>query len=162
MQFGTGCVFGRIARFLFFSCAYIIPRCLKIGSLFSKKQDLSKIFNKLNPHLIIELKKGDRTVKSQEITAQVYKYFSATKKIMATLDQPEPFEIIVLLGRHLDGENYDEDVYQATKNALKAYHCRIMYYDELLKNAQNLYSDFLEQNKNLSTLSNIINELELD
>lgn len=34
---------------------------------------------------------------------------------MATLDQPEPFEIIVLLGRHLDGENYDEDVYQATK-----------------------------------------------
>lgn len=115
-----------------------------------------------NKHLIIELKKGDRTVKSQEITAQVYKYFSATKKIMATLDQPEPFEIIVLLGRHLDGENYDEDVYQATKNALKAYHCRIMYYDELLKNAQNLYSDFLEHNKNLSTLSNIINELELD
>ena len=33
-----------------------------------------------NKHLIIELKKGDRTVKSQEITAQVYKYFSATKK----------------------------------------------------------------------------------
>lgn len=115
-----------------------------------------------NKHLIIELKKGDRTVKSQEITAQVYKYFSATKKVMATLDQPEPFEIIVLLGRHLDGEKYDEEVYQATKNALKAYHCRIMYYDELLKNAQNLYSDFLEQNKNLSTLSDIINELELD
>lgn len=115
-----------------------------------------------NKHLIIELKKGDRTVKSQEITAQVYKYFSATKKVMATLDQPEPFEIIVLLGNHLDGKNYDEEVYQATKDALKAYHCRIMYYDELLRNAQNLYSDFLEQNKNLSTLSDIINELEID
>lgn len=115
-----------------------------------------------NKHLIIELKKGDRTVKSQEITAQVYKYFSATKKVMATLDQPEPFEIIVLLGNHLDGKHYDEEVYQATKEALKAYHCRIMYYDELLRNAQNLYSDFLEQNKNLSTLSDIINELEID
>lgn len=114
-----------------------------------------------NKHLIIELKKGDRTVKSQEITAQVYKYFSATKKVMATLDQPEPFEIIVLLGNHLDGKHYVEDVYQATKEALKAYHCRIMYYDELLRNAQNLYSDFLEQNKNLSTLSDIINELEI-
>ena len=114
-----------------------------------------------NKHLIIELKKGDRTVKSQEITAQVNKYFSATKKVMATLGQSESFEIIVLLGRHLDGEKYDEEVYQATKNALKAYHCRIMYYDELLRNAQNLYSDFLEQNKNLSTLSNIINELEM-
>lgn len=114
-----------------------------------------------NKHLIIELKKGDRTVKSQEITAQVYKYFSATKKVMSTLEQPEPFEIIVLLGNHLDGKNYDEDVYQATKNALKAYNCRIMYYDELLRNAQNLYSDFLEKNKNLSTLSDIINELEI-
>lgn len=114
-----------------------------------------------NKHLIIELKKGDRTVKSQEITAQVQKYFSATKKIMSTLDQRESFEIIVLLGNHLDGKNYDEDVYQATKQALKAYHCRIMYYDELLRNAQNLYSDFLEQNKNLSTLSDIINELEI-
>lgn len=106
-------------------------------------------------------RQGDRTVKSQEITAQVYKYFSATKKVMATLDQPEPFEIIALLGDHLDGKHYDEDVYQATKEALKAYQCRIMYYDELLRNAQNLYSDFLEQNKNLSTLSDIINELEL-
>ena len=115
-----------------------------------------------NKHLIIELKKGDRVVKSQEITSQVYKYFSATKKIMATLEQPEPFEIIVLLGNHLDGKNYDEDVYQATKEALKAYNCRIMYYDELLRNAQNLYSDFLEQNKNLSTLSDIINELEIN
>ena len=115
-----------------------------------------------NEHLIIELKKGNRMVKSQEITAQVYKYFSATKKVMSTLDQPEPFEIIVLLGHHLDGEKYDEEVYQATKEALKAYHCRIMYYDELLKNAQNLYSDFLEQNKNLSTLSDLINELEID
>lgn len=114
-----------------------------------------------NRHLIIELKKGDRTVKSQEITTQVYKYFSATKKVMATLEQPEPFEIIVLLGNHLDGKHYDEDVYQATKEALKAYNCRIMYYDELLRNAQNLYSDFLEQNKNLSTLSDIINELEI-
>lgn len=115
-----------------------------------------------NKHLIIELKKGNRTVKTNEITAQVQKYYSATTKIMASLAQPEPFEIIVLLGNHLDGSNYDENVYQATKEALKAYNCRIMYYDELLRNAQNLYSDFLEQNKNLSTLSDIINELEID
>ena len=114
-----------------------------------------------NKHLIIELKKGNRTVKSQEIQAQVFKYFTATTKIMATLDQPEPFEIIVLLGNHLDGNNYNESVYQATKESLKAYNCRIMYYSELLKNAQSLYSDFLEQNKNLSTLSNLINELDV-
>ena len=114
-----------------------------------------------NKHLIIELKKGDRVVKTQELFAQVQKYFSATKKVMSTFPQAETFEIIVLLGCHLDGKSYNEDVYNATKEALKAYNCRIMYYDELLRNAQSLYSDFLEKNQNLSTLSNIISELEM-
>lgn len=131
------------------------------------KADKLKLFKALrykkasNKHLIIELKKGDRVVRTEELFAQVKKYFSATKKVMSTLDQAEPFEIIVLLGCHLDGKNYNEDVYNATKEALKAYNCRIMYYDELLRNAQNLYSDFLEKNQNLSTLSDIISELEM-
>ena len=112
-------------------------------------------------YLIIELKKGNRVVKSDELSAQVRKYFSATTKIMSQQNIEEPFEIIVLLGNHLDGKNYNEKVYQATKESLKAYNCRIMYYDELLRNAQNLYSDFLDKNKNLSTLNDIINELEM-
>lgn len=112
-------------------------------------------------YLIIELKRGNRVVKSDELSAQVRKYFSATTKIMSQQNIEEPFEIIVLLGNHLDGKNYNEKVYQATKESLKAYNCRIMYYDELLRNAQNLYSDFLDKNKNLSTLNDIINELEM-
>ncbi len=57
---------------------------------------------------------------------------------------------------------YNENVFQRTRRALEAFQCRIMYYEELLGNAQNLYSDFLERNKNLSTLNDIINELEMD
>ena len=74
----------------------------------------------------------------------------------------EPFEIIVLLGQHLDGKDFNETVYEATKRSLNEYNCRIMYYDELLRNAEILYSDFLEKNKGLSTLSNLINELNID
>lgn len=74
----------------------------------------------------------------------------------------EPFEIIVLLGEHLDGKNFDQKEYEATKRSLKEFNCRIMYYDELLKNAENLYSDFLEKNKSLSTLSNLINEMDIN
>ena len=37
-----------------------------------------------------------------------------------------------------------------------------MYYDELLRNAENLYSDFLEKNKGLSTLSDLISELDMN
>lgn len=114
-----------------------------------------------NKHLILELKKGDRVVKSSEIMLQVQKYHSATQKVMSKIGRDEPFEIIVLLGMQLDGKDYNELNYQATTQALSAYHCRIIYYDELLRNAQNLYSDFLEKNKNLSTLSKLIQELEI-
>ena len=74
----------------------------------------------------------------------------------------EPFEIIVLLGQHLDGKDFNQAVYEATKRSLKEYNCRIMYYDELLRNAENLYSDFLEKNKGLSTLSDLISELDMN
>lgn len=114
-----------------------------------------------NKHLIIELKRGNRIVKTDELSAQVRKYFSATTKIMTTQGMTEPFEIIVLLGQHLDGIDFNQAVYEATKRSLKEYNCRIMYYDELLRNAENLYSDFLEKNKGLSTLSDLINELDM-
>lgn len=114
-----------------------------------------------NKHLIIELKRGNRVVKTDELSSQIRKYFTATTKIMETHEMAEPFEIIVLLGEHLDGKNYNQAEYNATKRSLKGYNCRIMYYDELLKNAETLYSDFLEKNKSLSTLSDLINELDV-
>lgn len=115
-----------------------------------------------NKHLIIELKRGNRVVKTDELFAQVRKYFSATMKIMETQEMTEPFEIIVLLGQHLDGKDFNQTVYETTKRSLKVYNCRIMYYDELLRNAENLYSDFLEKNKGLSTLSDLISELDMN
>ena len=115
-----------------------------------------------NTHLIIELKRGNRVVKTDELSAQVRKYFSATTKIIEAHNMTESFEIIVLLGQHLDGKDFNQAVYEATKRSLKEYHCRIMYYDELLRNAENLYIDFLEKNKGLSTLSNLISELDMN
>lgn len=115
-----------------------------------------------NKHLIIELKRGNRTVKADELTVQVRKYFTAMTKIMETYEMTEPFEIIVLLGQQLDGKDFNQTVYEATKHSLKVYKCRIMYYDELLRNAENLYSDFLEKNQNLSTLSDLIRELDMN
>lgn len=115
-----------------------------------------------NKHLIIELKRGNRVVKTDELSAQVRKYYAATSKIMLTHKMTEPFEIIVLLGQRLDGKEFNETVYEATKRSLKEYNCRIMYYDELLRNAETLYSDFLEKNKGLSILSNLISELDMN
>lgn len=115
-----------------------------------------------NKHLIIELKKGDRLVKSSDLYKQVKKYFSAITKILNNLEEEESFEFIVLLGKPLDGDTYHSKMYEATIESLKPLNCRIIYYDELLRNAENLYSDFLEENQALSTVNNIISELEIN
>lgn len=112
-----------------------------------------------NMHVIIELKKGNRVVKSDELNTQVKKYFTAMTKILEKANSHEPFQIIVLLGKKLDGDNANETVYRATLNALEHYNCRIMYYDELLKNAELLYGDFIAKNKYLAFYTNIIKEI---
>lgn len=83
-------------------------------------------------HVIIELKRGDRTVKFIELIAQVDKYFSALTKILKKHDTDEDFEIIVLLGKRLDGEKVDHDIESKHLRQLAEVNTRILYYDQLL------------------------------
>ena len=110
-------------------------------------------------HVIIELKRGDRTVKFMELFAQVDKYFSALTKILKKHDTDEDFEIIVLLGKRLDGENADHDIEEKHLRQLAEINTRILYYDQLLANAETLYADFIAKNQELSALETLINSI---
>ena len=91
-----------------------------------------------------------------EIILQVNKYHKALKKVLPTLGEGMDFEIIVLIGRRSNEDicsDADDMKQLAAKNA------RIMYYDELIKNAQALYRDFLERNKEMAVFTDIIKEL---
>lgn len=109
-----------------------------------------------NKNVVIELKKSDRKVSSDELIVQVNKYFRALSQVLPKLGEGSDFEIIVLLGRTLnrDAQTSPSDVAQ-----LSAKNARIMYYDELIKNAQALYRDFLERNKDMAVFTDIIKEL---
>ena len=114
-------------------------------------------------HVIVELKRGQRVVKSGELTTQIMKYHSAMVKILQDTNRSdEPFEIIVLIGKRLDGQNFNQAVYNDLVKMFSTIHTRIMMYDELLANAEALYTDYLEKHREADKLNDILKELSDD
>lgn len=111
-------------------------------------------------HVIVELKRGDRVLKSQELFIQVMKYHNAMVKILEQFNiKDESFEIIVLIGKKLDGINFNQTIYDSTIAAMQQYNARILMYDELLRNAEALYSDYLDKHREAEHLLEVLDEL---
>ncbi len=110
-------------------------------------------------HVIIELKRSERVIKKEEAYKQISKYCDATEKLLAEMGDSSPFEIILLLGKPVAGMAIPSSAYTNFLESLKPYHCRIMYYKELLKNAESLYGEFLEAHEEASSLSRLIEEI---
>lgn len=114
-------------------------------------------------HVIVELKRGNRVVKSGELINQVMKYQDAMIKILEAYNiKDESFEIIVLLGQKLDGANYNESIYTSRIETLKSMNARILMYDELLRNAEALYGDYLDKHRDAEKLVDVLKELSAD
>lgn len=136
----------------------------KIYDEFSQEEKDSRFdiaFKKVsNKHIVIELKKGDRRVKRQDLYEQISKYSDAMSKALQTTCPGEQYEIIVLLGKPLEGLELSGESYQKFLNSIKSYNCRIMYYSELLANAEIMYKDFLEKNRESSALGDLIQRID--
>ena len=100
-----------------------------------------------NRHVVIELKRAARIVNRTELYGQVTKYHDALTKIIASNGSDEPFEIIVLLGRAPDNLDITGKIYRSMVESIAALKTRVMYYDELINNAERMYSDFLDKNR---------------
>ena len=68
-------------------------------------------------------------------------------------------QIIVLLGKRLDGEKVDHDIESKHLRQLAEVNTRILYYDQLLANAETLYADFIAKNSSLASLETLINSI---
>lgn len=115
-----------------------------------------------NKHIVIELKRGNRTLKRQELYEQISKYSEAMEKALTATCPGDQYEIIVLLGKPVEGWDLTSSSYQRFIDSLSAYKCRIMYYSELLANAENMYKDFLEKNEESSVLGALIQRIDED
>lgn len=111
-------------------------------------------------HVIIELKKPDRTVSVYDLARQINKYRSGMLKILERLGTPhEPVEFVCLLGKEptewstTDGKSTVEEV-------LKAHNARFVLYDQLLDHAYQSYSDYFRKEKDLDQLGKLIDAID--
>jgi len=111
-------------------------------------------------HVIVELKRANRIVSTNEIDQQVRKYRSALLKLLAAAGRDnEPYEIVVIVGRELRdwAEPGGRSISEQQLNALGA---RVVLYQQLLDNAYAAYSAYLEQNSVAGTLFQLVQTIE--
>lgn len=109
-------------------------------------------------NIIIELKKYDRKVTAGELLDQLTKYRNALEKVLGRFpDEPQDIEIIAVLGQPVRGSTVER-----VSQSLASINARVVMYDQLIKEAQESYKDYLEANRELSRLSKILDKLDED
>ena len=105
--------------------------------------------------VVIELKRYNRHVSLGELVDQVGKYSSAIEKCLSMQnDNAKNYEIIIVLGQIVEG---DSDRIQKTLAQSQA---RIVYYDQLIRDAQNAYKSYFEKHDELNDIIEIFKRLD--
>lgn len=111
-------------------------------------------------HVIVELKKTSVATPIDRLVAQVRKYREGVRKILdKTDDRNWPIQIIVLVGKpppEWSGSHGQKDV----AAALGAVDARLVFYDQLVDNAQKSYADYLEAHKKVDRLWDVFRSID--
>ena len=111
-------------------------------------------------HVIIELKRPERSVSVYDLGKQIQKYRSGMLKILEKAGTPhEPVEFVCLLGK-VPIEWNDADGKRTVENVLGVLNARYVNYDELLENSFQAYSDYLQRAKRVDSLGEVIRAIE--
>lgn len=112
-------------------------------------------------HIIVELKKYDRKVGLPELLEQGQKYKSALIKCLQLCGENSPdVRIVFVLGRPVpESENIALGAHRYVEDQLKPLNAKVVYYDEMVANAQKAYGEYLEKDKELGRLDAILKKL---
>ncbi len=111
-------------------------------------------------HVIIELKRPERSVSVHDLARQVGKYRSGMLRILSSIGTPhEPVEFVCLLGKP-PLEESDEGGQQVVEGTLAAVNARYVNYDALLHNAFEAYRDYRSKRQQFDWLSEVIKEID--
>lgn len=113
-------------------------------------------------HVIVELKRASVSVPVDQLVAQIRVYRDGARKILEkTTYKDWPIEIICLLGKPppewKDASGTGPSGVVAT---LKTVDARIVFYDELLTNAQSAYADYLEEHIKVDKLWGVFEAID--
>ncbi|MFC1590273.1 hypothetical protein ACFL42_02125 [Candidatus Omnitrophota bacterium] len=111
-------------------------------------------------HIIIELKRADRVVKTTELMEQVDKYRDALTKILESTNKSnEPIEIVCIVGKDLsDWSNPTKKEESIRSLAVK--HIRVVLYQQLIEDAYRGYEAYLSKDKEAGKIFKLIGDIE--
>lgn len=96
-------------------------------------------------HVIVELKRASVAVPVDDLSKQIRTYRDGAKKLLEkTTYKDWPIEIICLLGTPPPEWNQPGTGPDGVAKTLKTVDARIVFYDELLTNAESAYGDYLD------------------
>ncbi|MDE0089186.1 MAG: ATP-binding protein [Candidatus Poribacteria bacterium] len=113
-------------------------------------------------HVIIELKRADRTLNQYELLDQVEKYGEALRKLIRATGKNEPVEIICLVGKPLAQWLEDDERRERSKRTMAEQNVRVVLYDELIEDAYRTYNSFLETRHEHGRVYRLIKNLEIE
>ena len=113
-------------------------------------------------HVIIELKRASVAVPLDDLTKQIRKYRDGAKKILEkTKFKNWPIEIICLVGEPPpEWKDASGTGPKGVIDSLKTVDARIVFYDELLTNAQQAYGDYLEEHVKVDKLWGVFEAID--
>ena len=110
-------------------------------------------------HIIVELKRADRTMKLLELQEQGHRYFDTLKEILQARGEASPnIEVVFVLGKPVAEETSNPDRLKFSMAAISP-GSRIVHYDTLIRGAENAYDEYLQASKKLDTLEGIVNRI---
>jgi hypothetical protein len=110
-------------------------------------------------HVIVELKKVGRKMGLLELVEQGQTYVDKLKKILREQNVTTPdIEVVFVLGKAVDEESTNPERLKASMASI-APGSRIVHYDTLIRGAQEGYSAYIDQSKELDKLESIVNKI---
>ncbi len=110
-------------------------------------------------HIIVELKRAQRSMKLLDLVGQGQKYVDKLKKILIQQGIKSPdIEVVFVLGTLVKEMEENPDRYKSSMNSISP-GSRIVYYNTLIQSAKEAYSEYLQASKELDQLDRIVGEL---
>jgi hypothetical protein len=111
-------------------------------------------------HVIIELKRAERSISSFDIGKQVSKYRNALRKILIAAGKAqEPIEIVCIVGKPCS-DWVDPAAEQESRDSLAQLHIRVVRYQELIEDSYSNYQAFLSKSEEVGRIYRLIRNIE--
>ena len=112
-------------------------------------------------HLIIELKRAERSITSYELMEQSDKYRKALQKILLKIHKDhEPIEVVCVVGKPLSDWGDSPKEREESIASMEKKHIRVVLYQELIESAERSYQAYLDKKKEAGRIFELIQRID--